>query len=81
MKQSTYPLELLLGMKYYASDAEGIGGKLRSVAEDFIVEEIPLPEKGGTVGPISSANLRKQTGSSSMRLKKLQNDSASVTGG
>ena len=26
MKQSTYPLELLLGMKYYASDAEGIGG-------------------------------------------------------
>ncbi len=35
MKQSTYPLELLLGMKYYASDAEGIGGKLRSVTRRF----------------------------------------------
>ncbi len=35
MKQSTYPLELLLGMKYYASDAEGIGGKLRTSAGRF----------------------------------------------
>ncbi len=59
MKQSTYPLELLLGMKYYASDAEGIGGKLRSVAEDFIVEEIPLPEKGGTKGPYLICRLTK----------------------
>ena len=59
MKQSTYPLELLLGMKYYASDAEGIGGKLRSVPEDFIVEEIPLPEKGGTSGPYLICKLTK----------------------
>jgi tRNA pseudouridine13 synthase len=59
MKQSTYPLELLLGMKYYASDTEGIGGKLRSVAEDFIVEEIPLPEKGGTSGPYLICKLTK----------------------
>ena len=81
MKQSTYPLELLLGMKYYASDAEGIGGQLRSVPEDFIVEEIPLPEKGGTSGPYLICKLTKQTGSSSMQLKKLQNGSASVTGG
>ena len=35
MKQSTYPLELLLGMNYYASDAEGIGGKLRSATRRF----------------------------------------------
>jgi tRNA pseudouridine13 synthase len=59
MKQSTYPLELLLGMKYYVSDAEGIGGKLRSVPEDFIVEEIPLPEKGGTSGPYLICKLTK----------------------
>jgi tRNA pseudouridine13 synthase len=59
MKQSTYPLELLLGMKYYASDAEGIGGKLRSVPEDFIVEEIPLPDKGGTTGPYLICRLTK----------------------
>jgi tRNA pseudouridine13 synthase len=59
MKQSIYPLELMLGMKYYASDAEGIGGKLRSVPEDFIVEEIPLPEKGGTTGPYLICRLTK----------------------
>jgi tRNA pseudouridine13 synthase len=59
MKQSTYPLELLLGMKYYASDAEGIGGKLRSVPEDFTVEEIPLPERGGTGGPYLICRLTK----------------------
>ncbi|MDP2795984.1 MAG: tRNA pseudouridine(13) synthase TruD [Methanoregula sp.] len=51
MKPSTYPLERELGMRYYASDAEGIGGRLRSSPEDFLVEEIPLPEKGGTAGP------------------------------
>ena len=59
MKQSTYPLELLLGMKYYASDAEGVGGKLRSGAEDFVVEEIPLPEKVGTSGPYLLCKLTK----------------------
>lgn len=59
MKQSTYPLELLLGMKYYASDAEGIGGQLRTVPEDFLVEEIPLPEKGGTTGPYLICTLTK----------------------
>ncbi|MDO9036282.1 MAG: tRNA pseudouridine(13) synthase TruD [Methanoregula sp.] len=51
MKPSTYPLERELGMRYYASDAEGIGGRLRSSPEDFLVEELPLPEKGGTSGP------------------------------
>ena len=51
MKPSTYPLERELGMRYYASDAEGIGGRLRSAPEDFLVEELPLPEKGGTAGP------------------------------
>ena len=40
MKESTYPLERELGMRYYATDTAGIGGKLRSVPEDFIVDEI-----------------------------------------
>jgi tRNA pseudouridine13 synthase len=38
-------------MRYYASDAEGIGGRLRTFPEDFLVEEIPLLKKGGTAGP------------------------------
>jgi len=58
MMQSPYPLERDLGMRYYASDAPGIGGKLRSLPEDFIVEEIPL-EKGGTTGPYLICNLTK----------------------
>ena len=59
MKQSTYPLELLLGMKYYASDTEGIGGRLRMDPADFIVEEIPLRKKGGTSGPYLICRLTK----------------------
>jgi tRNA pseudouridine13 synthase len=41
MRASTHSLELTLGMHYYASDTPGIGGRLRTVPEDFIVEEIP----------------------------------------
>jgi tRNA pseudouridine13 synthase len=59
MKQSTFPLELLLGMKYYASDAEGIGGKLRMDPSDFVVEEIPLIKKGGSSGPYLICRLTK----------------------
>jgi tRNA pseudouridine13 synthase len=59
MKQSTYPLELLLGMKYYASDSEGIGGKLRMDPADFIVEEIPLVKKGSASGPYLICRLTK----------------------
>ena len=59
MKQSTYPLELLLGMKYYASDTEGIGGKLRVDPSDFVVEEIPLIKKGGSSGPYLICRLTK----------------------
>ena len=59
MRLSTYPLELLLGMKYYASDTDGIGGKLRLVPEDFVVEEIPLERKGGTTGPYLICSLTK----------------------
>nr|WP_303714322.1 tRNA pseudouridine(13) synthase TruD [Methanoculleus marisnigri] len=43
MMPSPYPLEEELGMRYYASDAPGIGGRLRSSHEDFVVEELPLP--------------------------------------
>lgn len=30
-------------MRYYASETPGIGGRIRSRPEDFIVEELPLP--------------------------------------
>ncbi|HEX3001324.1 MAG TPA: tRNA pseudouridine(13) synthase TruD [Methanoregula sp.] len=59
MRQSTFPLELDLGMRYYASDADGIGGRLRSAPSDFVVEEIPLEGKGGDSGPFLICRLTK----------------------
>jgi tRNA pseudouridine13 synthase len=59
MIQSTFPLERDLCMRYYASDAGGIGGRLRTVPEDFVVEEIPLEEKGGSAGPYLICRLTK----------------------
>jgi tRNA pseudouridine13 synthase len=43
MMPSLHPLEQELGMRYYASDAPGIGGRLRASPADFVVEELPLP--------------------------------------
>lgn len=59
MKKSTFPLEIDLGMQYYASDVDGIGGKLRTVPEDFRVDEIPLEGKGGSAGPFLICRLTK----------------------
>jgi len=59
MRQSPFPLEQDLGMRCYASDAPGIGGKLRSAAEDFVVEEIPLPA-ADTTGPFLICRLTKK---------------------
>jgi len=46
MIPSPYPLEHELQMRYYGDDHPGIGGKLRTVPEDFVVEEIPKPFTG-----------------------------------
>jgi tRNA pseudouridine13 synthase len=59
MKPSTFPLERELGIHWYASDAEGIGGRLRATAEDFLVEEIPQ-EKKQTSGPFLICRLTKK---------------------
>ncbi|NLB00296.1 MAG: tRNA pseudouridine(13) synthase TruD [Methanomicrobiales archaeon] len=43
MMPSPHPLEVELGMRYYASDTPGIGGRLRASPADFVVDELPLP--------------------------------------
>ena len=58
MRQSPFPLEQELGMRYYASDSPGIGGKLRSTADDFLVEEIPVAV--GDSGPYLICKLTKK---------------------
>ena len=57
MKPSTQPLEQSLGMQYYATDTQGIGGILRSTPQDFIVEELPVKFTG--TGPYLIAKLTK----------------------
>ena len=58
MRESCYPLERMLGMDYYASDTPGIGGRLRAVPEDFVVEE--LVEDIGNDGPFLICRLTKK---------------------
>jgi tRNA pseudouridine13 synthase len=43
MTRPTPPgLERDVGMEVYLTDADGIGGRLKTVPEDFVVEEVPL---------------------------------------
>ena len=58
MMESPYPLERELGMQFYATEIPGIGGKLRTVPDDFIVEEIPR-ESSGSPGPYLICRLTK----------------------
>jgi tRNA pseudouridine13 synthase len=70
MRQSPYPLEQDLGMRCYASDAEGIGGKLRTVAEDFVVEEIP-PHAPAGAGPYLICRLTKKNWEHQHAIKEI----------
>ena len=38
--REAHPIERAVGMAYYVSDADGVGGRLREAPEDFRVEEI-----------------------------------------
>ena len=42
MRESPYPLEQELGISWYGTDTDGIGGRLRAGPEDFVVDEIPV---------------------------------------
>lgn len=70
MKPSPYPLEQDLGMRFYVSGAEGTGGTLRSAAEDFVVEEIPLPASGST-GPYLICRLTKKNWEHQHAIKEI----------
>jgi tRNA pseudouridine13 synthase len=58
MKKSRFPLELDLGMHYYASETRGVGGVLRTTADDFRVDEIPVDV--GNEGPYLICRLEKR---------------------
>ncbi|MDD3257401.1 MAG: tRNA pseudouridine(13) synthase TruD [Methanocorpusculum sp.] len=59
MKPSTYPLENDLGMRFYATNLPGIGGRLRTTPEDFYVEELPITFTN--TGPYTICKLTKRS--------------------
>ena len=69
MRQSLYPLEQSLGMGWYASDSDGIGGHLRETPEDFCVEEIPESFTGQ--GPYAVAKLVKKSWEHQHAMKEI----------
>ena len=69
MRESPYPLEQLLGMRFYGSDTPGTGGRLRTYAEDFIVEEVPSAI--GTEGPFLICRLTKKDWDQQRALKEV----------
>ena len=50
---------VISGCRTDATSTPGIGGTLRTVPEDFIVDEIPLAGKGKTTGPYLICRLTK----------------------
>ena len=59
MKPSTHPLEIDLGMRYYATSQPGVGGRLRTTPEDFVVEELPITFTN--TGPYTICKLTKRS--------------------
>ena len=43
--REAHPLEKIIGMELYSTDCEGVGGKLKTRCEDFLVEEITSDNK------------------------------------
>ncbi|HNX17089.1 MAG TPA: tRNA pseudouridine(13) synthase TruD [Methanoregula sp.] len=59
MMETPFTLERELGMQFYATDTQGIGGTLRTVPEDFRVDEIPPSGKSQSAGPYLICRLTK----------------------
>jgi len=71
MHLSPYQIEQNLGIGFYASTSNGIGGKLRSIPEDFIVEEIPVKFTGQ--GPYLICRLTKKSWEHQHAIREIAN--------
>lgn len=70
MRKSPYPLDHLLGLSWYISDQEGIGGRLRTVPEDFVVEEI-ADHQDKKSGPYLICRLTKNNWDQQRAIKEI----------
>jgi tRNA pseudouridine13 synthase len=73
MKKSPFPLDHILGLSWYISDSDGIGGRLRTEPEDFVVEE--LSDYPGTEesGPYLICRLTKKNWDQQRSIKEIAN--------
>jgi len=59
--REAHPIERIVGMEYYVSDADGVGGHLRASPEDFRVTELEsfdtAPVDADTVVDVGSVDL------------------------
>ncbi|PKL60944.1 MAG: tRNA pseudouridine(13) synthase TruD, partial [Methanomicrobiales archaeon HGW-Methanomicrobiales-4] len=60
MRKSPYPLDHTLGISWYISDQDGIGGRLRAEPDDFVVEELANPPDPAISGPYIICRLTKK---------------------
>lgn len=71
MRKSNFPLDHTLGLSWYASEQEGIGGRLRERPEDFVVDEIPqTPDHHGD-GPYLICRLTKKNWDQQRAIKEI----------
>lgn len=71
MKPSTYDTETALGIGYYGTSQTGIGGRLRSIPEDFQVDELPITFTGN--GPYLICHLTKKSWEHQHAVRELAN--------
>jgi tRNA pseudouridine13 synthase len=72
MRKSPYSLDHQLGLSWYISDQEGIGGRLRSIPEDFVVEEI-AKHPDNTTGSYLICRLTKNNWDQQRAIKEIAN--------
>jgi len=71
MRKSPFPLDHTLGLSWYISDQDGIGGRLKAEPEDFMVEEIAeTPDPSGT-GPYLICRLTKKNWDQQRAIKEI----------
>jgi len=71
MKKSPYPLDQTLGLSWYISDQDGIGGRLRAEPDDFVVEELADPPDPTGTGPYLICRLTKKNWDQQRAIKEI----------
>jgi tRNA pseudouridine13 synthase len=71
MRKSPYSLDHTLGLSWYISDSDGIGGRLKADPEDFVVNEIAEPPDPAGTGPYLICRLTKTNWDQQRAIKEI----------